>query len=69
MRATEVIDEIRHLPPVEQAEVIRFAIKQARNRRLGGDELGRLAGQLAASEDPAEIERLRLAMTKGFYGE
>jgi hypothetical protein len=26
MRATEVIDEIKHLPPAEQAEVIRFAV-------------------------------------------
>ena len=68
MSATEVIDEIRHLSPSGQAEVIRFAIELARDRQLSGDELGQLADQLAHSSDPAEIVRLRSAMTKGFYG-
>ena len=68
MRVAEVIDEIKHLPPSEQAEVIRFAIELARDRQLTGDELGQLADQLAQSEDPAEIVRLRSAMTRGFYG-
>ena len=68
MRAIEVIDDIRQLPPAEQAEVIRFAIGLARNRQLSGEELGQLADQLAKSEDPAEIARLRSAMTRGFYG-
>ncbi|HEY3855374.1 MAG TPA: hypothetical protein VGO67_13365 [Verrucomicrobiae bacterium] len=68
MSATEVIDEIKHLPPAGQAEVIRFAIELARDRQLSGDELGHLADQLAHSQDPADIVRLRSAMTKGFYG-
>ena len=68
MRATEVIDEIKHLPPAEQAEVIRFAIGLARDRQLSGEELGQLADQLGKSEDPAEIARLRSALTRGFYG-
>jgi hypothetical protein len=68
MKATEVIDEIKHLSPSEQAEVIRFAIGLARDRQLSGEELGQLADQLAKSEDPAEIARLRSAMTRGFYG-
>jgi hypothetical protein len=68
MRATEVIDEIKQMPPAEQAEVIRFAIGLARDRQLSGEELGQLADQLAKSEDPAEIARLRSAMTRGFYG-
>lgn len=68
MRATDVIDEIKHLPPSEQAEVIRFAIGLARDRQLSGEELEKLADQLANSEDPAEILRLRSAMRQGFYG-
>jgi hypothetical protein len=68
MRATEVIDDIRQLPPAEQAEVIRFAIGLARDRQLSGEELGQLADQLAKSEDPAEVARLRSALTQGFYG-
>jgi hypothetical protein len=66
--ATEVIDEIKHLPPGEQAEVIRFAIALAHDRQCSGEELGRLAEQLAQSDNPAEIARLRSAMTRGFYG-
>jgi hypothetical protein len=68
VKATDVIDEIKHLPPAEQAEVIRFAIGLARDRQLSGEELGQLADQLARSEDPAEITRLRSAMKRGFYG-
>jgi hypothetical protein len=66
MSATEVIEEIKHLAPAEQAEVIRFTIQLARARQLSGDELGELADRLAKSEDPAEIARLRSAMTRGF---
>ena len=69
MTAAKVIDEIRHLPPVEQAEVIQFAIGLARSRQLTAEELGDLAERLAASDDPAEIIRLKSAMTRGFYGE
>ena len=68
MSATEVIDKIKHLPPAEQAEVIRFAIGLPRDRQLNGEELGELADQLAKSEDPADIARLRSALTRGFYG-
>ncbi|MEY2429625.1 MAG: hypothetical protein QOJ40_2510 [Verrucomicrobiota bacterium] len=69
MTAAKVIDEIRHLPPGEQAEVIQFAIELARSRQLTAEELGELAERLAASDDPAEIIRLKSAMTRGFYGE
>jgi hypothetical protein len=44
MRAAEVIDDIKQLPPAEQAEVIRFAIGLARDRQLSGEELGQLGG-------------------------
>lgn len=69
MTAAKVIDEIKHLPPDEQAEVIQFAFELARNRQLSAEELGELADKLAASDDPTEIIRLKFAMTRGFYGE
>ncbi|NJM61261.1 MAG: hypothetical protein HC849_15355, partial [Oscillatoriales cyanobacterium RU_3_3] len=55
MTAAKVIDEIKLLPPDEQAEVIQFAFELARSRQLSAEELGELAGKLAASADPAEI--------------
>ncbi|HWF20022.1 MAG TPA: hypothetical protein VG754_12185 [Verrucomicrobiae bacterium] len=69
MNAAQVIDEIKHLPQVEQAEVIQFAFELARSRQLAPRELGEMAEQLAKSNDPAEIVRLKSAMTRGFYGE
>jgi hypothetical protein len=68
MTAAKVIDEIKHLPPDEQAEVIQFAFELARSRQLSAEELGELADKLAASDDPTEIVRLKSAMTRGFYG-
>jgi hypothetical protein len=69
MTAAKVIEEMDSLPPDEQAKVIQHALKLARHRQLNADELGELAERLAASDDPAEIIRLRSAMTRGFYGE
>lgn len=69
MSAAKVIEEIDELPPEEQAKVIQHALKLARKRQLSADELGELADQLAKSKDPAEIIRLKSAMTRGFYGE
>ena len=69
MTAAKVIDEIKQLPPVEQAEVIQFAFELARRRQLSAEELGELADRLAESNDPAEIVRVKSAMKRGFYGE
>ena len=67
--AAKVIDEIRHLPPGEQAEVIQFTIELARSWHVSGKELGELADRLSESDDPLEIARLKSVMTRGFYGE
>jgi TilS substrate binding domain len=69
MTAAEVIEKMDGLPPDEQARVIQHAFELARHRQLSADELGELAQRLASSNDPAEILRLRSAMTRGFYGE
>lgn len=67
--ASKVIEEMEGLPPDEQAKVIQHAFELAGRRQLSADELGELAERLAASNDPAEIIRLKSAMTRGFYGE
>ena len=69
MTAAKIIDEMESLSPDEQAKVIQHAFMLARHRQLSADELGDLAERLAASDDPAEIIRLKSAMTRGFYGE
>ena len=69
MTAAKVIEEMDSLPPDEQAKVIQHAFELARNRQLSADELSDLAERLAASNDPAEIIRLKSAITRGFYGE
>lgn len=69
MTATAIIEEIKQLPPEEQVEVIQSTTELARKRQLTPAELGELAERLAATDDPAEIIRLKSAMTRGFYGE
>jgi hypothetical protein len=66
--ASQVIEEIKHLPPAEQVEVIRFAAQLARNRQLTGEELGELAKQMVEATDPVEAGRLQDEIVRGFYG-
>ena len=69
MSAAQVIEEIKHLTPAEQMKVIQFAIELARTRPLTAGELTSLAQRLAESDDPAEVERLKTSLTRGFYAE
>ena len=69
MTSAAIIEEIKRLPPAEQIEVIRFTCELARTRQLTPSELGELADRLAETNDPAEITRLKSALTRGFYGE
>ena len=68
MTATRVIEEIKHLPPAEQSQVIQFAFELARTRQLLGKELSTLAQRMVDSDDPAEVEKLKTALARGFYG-
>jgi len=67
--ANTIIEEIKQLPPAEQAEVIQFALKLARERSLTAKELNELARRMVESDDPAGVEKLKSAITRGFYGE
>ena len=69
MTAAKVIEEIMLLPREEQSRVLEFAFQLARKRQLSGKELTELAQRMVDSDDPAEVERLKSEMTRGFYGE
>lgn len=69
MTAAKVIEDIKQLAPRDQVQVIHFAVRLAQTRQLTAPELGELAERLAEATDPAEIMRLKSAMTRGFYGE
>jgi isocitrate/isopropylmalate dehydrogenase len=69
MTGAKVIDDIMRLPREEQSRVLEFAFELARKRHLPGKELSALAQRMVDSDDPAEVERLKSEITRGFYGE
>ena len=66
--AAQVIQEIQHLTPTEQAEVIQFAYRLDAERMLSGKELVALAKKMVAAIDPTEALEIREQMIRGFYG-
>ena len=69
MTPAAVIKEIKRLPRAEQSRVIQFAFELARERQLSGDKLSKLAQRMADSTDPAEAQKLREEIHRGFYGD
>jgi hypothetical protein len=69
MTAAKVIEEIMQLPRAEQSRVLEFALELKRKRQLSGKELSALAQRMVDSGDPAEVERLKSEITRGFYGD
>ena len=49
MSATQVIEEIQHLTPTGQAEVIQFAYRLDAERTLSGKELAALAKRMSVA--------------------
>ncbi|HEY4953218.1 MAG TPA: hypothetical protein VII71_07535 [Verrucomicrobiae bacterium] len=75
MSATDVIEEIKHLPRAEQSRVLQFAIELARKHQLSckdsslePEELGELTRRMVEAKDPVEADRLQEEMVRGFYG-
>jgi hypothetical protein len=68
MTASEIINEIRGLPPEEQAGVVRFVYQLDAERKLSGPELSTLAERLVSAKDPIEASRIRETIVRGFYG-
>jgi atypical dual specificity phosphatase len=73
--AAEAIRRVREVEKsaVETERQIQFlenlAIELAGSRQLSGQQLGELADRLASINYPAEIARLKSALTRGFYGQ
>jgi hypothetical protein len=68
MTAADVIVELKHLPQAEQSRVIQFAMDLARERQVPGKALTALAQRMADAKGPAEVQRLREDIHRGFYG-
>ena len=68
MTATQIIDEIKSLPPDEQAGIVRFVYQLDAERKLSGNELSALAERFVSATDPAEASRVREEIVRGFYG-
>lgn len=66
MTALEIMDEIKRLPPAEQARVARLIGEM--NRTLSAEELNGLAERLAGESDPDRARVLKEQMATGFYG-
>ena len=49
-------------------ETAELALLEGRSNRLGPEELGLLAKQLATASDATEAARIRERLTRGFYG-
>jgi hypothetical protein len=49
-------------------ETAELAVLEGKGHRLGPDELGLLAKQLAATTNPVEAARIKERLTRGFYG-
>jgi hypothetical protein len=69
MTAAKVIEEIMHLPREEQSQVLEFAVELKRKRQLSGKELSAMAQRMVDSDDPAEVEKLKSEIMRGFYGD
>ena len=69
MTASAVIEEIKQLPRAEQSRVLHFALELARERQLPGHKLSELAQKMTDASDPAEAQKLRDEIHRGFYGE
>lgn len=68
MTAAQIIDEIKSLPPEEQAGIVRFVYQLDAERMISGHELSTLAGRFVSATDPVEASRVREAIVRGFYG-
>jgi len=66
--ATQIIEEIKHLTPKEQAQVIQFANRLDAERELTGRDLAAFARRMTETTDPAEAAMVRETIVHGFYG-
>jgi hypothetical protein len=68
LSATEIIEEIKRLPPGERERVRDFARERLDEGQLPAEDIGRLVQKMVNATDPAEKKRLEEEIVKGFYG-
>jgi NADH:ubiquinone oxidoreductase subunit E len=67
--ASQIIEEIKRLPPKQKAEVLSVLLRSQKNKgMLTPEELVALADQMVAAKDPEEADRLQKQILAGFYG-
>ena len=57
------------MPPVDTGTFFDELMRLARERTLMPNELTTLARRMVESDDLAEVEKLKTAIARGFYGE
>ena len=69
MNAAAIIDEIKHLPPAEQKQVVQFVQTLGVRRPWSGEKLTEYEKKMVDAKDPAEAQRLKEQIVAGFYGD
>jgi hypothetical protein len=69
MNAATIIDEIKHLPPAEQEQVLEFVQTLETRRPWSGEKLTEYEKKMVETKDPAEAQRLMAQIVAGFYGD
>ena len=59
MNAAAIIDEIKHLPPAEQAQAVAFVQTLERRRPWSGEKLTEFEKKMVVANDPAEAGRFK----------
>jgi hypothetical protein len=69
MNAAAIIEEIKHLPPAEQEQVVDFARTLETRRPWSGEKLTEWEKKMVDAKDPAEAQRLKEQIVAGFFGD
>jgi hypothetical protein len=69
MNAAAIIEEIKHLPPTEQEQVVEFVQTLEARRPWSGEKLTEYEKRMVETKDPAEAQRLKEQIVAGFYGD
>jgi len=69
MDAAAIIDEIKHLPPAEQKQVVQFVQTLETRRPWSGEKLTEYEKKMVETNDPAEAQRLKEQIVAGFFGD
>jgi len=67
--ASEIIEEIKHLSPVEQAQVFSFVRSLSSPEKWTPQELSEAAASLVTESDPNRARKLREQIAAGFYSD